>query len=135
MASRLAKPVLIVSGLVTCTMAYAAIDPAGALASTFNSSLDGPAAEVVVRNWGVLITLIGLMLIYAAFKPQVRGLVLTVATVSKLTFAGLILSQADAFAGGSALMAVGVDAVFILLFLWLLATLGPKREAPPLDTR
>lgn len=41
--------------VLTCTMLYAAIAPQAALRSTFGESLDGPVAEIVVRNWGALI--------------------------------------------------------------------------------
>lgn len=34
--------------------------------STFGDELHGPVAEVVVRNWGVLIGLMGVMLTYGA---------------------------------------------------------------------
>lgn len=50
-----------------------------------------PLAEIVVRNWGVLIAIVGGMLIYGAFQPNVRRLVLTVAGASKLAFIVLIL--------------------------------------------
>ena len=51
-------------------MVYAALAPQSALHSIFGSTLDGPLAEIVVRNWGALITLIGAMLIYGAFDSQ-----------------------------------------------------------------
>jgi len=50
-----------VSGVLTCTMVYAAIAPQEALRSTFGETLDGPVADIVIRNWGVLITLVGAM--------------------------------------------------------------------------
>jgi hypothetical protein len=49
-------------------MIYAAISPAKALESTFGESLSGPLAELIVRNWAVLIAMGGGMLIYAAFR-------------------------------------------------------------------
>jgi len=56
------KWIMIISGALTCTMAYAAISPQAALRSTFGEELSGPVADIVVRNWGVLITLMGCML-------------------------------------------------------------------------
>ena len=44
----------------------------------FGATLEGPLAEIVVRNWGILIALIGGMLIYGAFEPYSRRLVLIV---------------------------------------------------------
>jgi len=43
--------IMVVSGALTCTMVYAAIAPRAALLSTFGETLEGPLAEVVVRNW------------------------------------------------------------------------------------
>ena len=88
---------MLVSGALTCTMAYAAIAPQAALLSTFGETLQGPVAEIVVRNWGVLITLMGAMLIYGAFNPPVRSFALAVAGVSKLAFIALVLSPAAVF--------------------------------------
>jgi hypothetical protein len=83
---------MIASGVLTTTMLQAVIAPEAALRSTFGESLSGPLAEIVVRNWGVLIALIGGMLIYGAFNPPVRPLVLTVASISKAVFIGLVLT-------------------------------------------
>jgi hypothetical protein len=47
--------IMIASGVLTATMIYAAIAPEAALHSTFGETLDGPLAEIVVRNWGALI--------------------------------------------------------------------------------
>ena len=58
--------VMIVSGVLTMTMIYAALAPEAALRSTFGESVSGPVADIVVRNWGALIALVGAMLIYAA---------------------------------------------------------------------
>jgi len=68
--------IMILSGVLTSTMIYAAIAPEAALASTFGETLDGPLADLIVRNWGVLITLVGAMLIYGGIEPQQRPLVL-----------------------------------------------------------
>ena len=49
------KWIMLVSGVLTCTMIFAAIAPQAALRSTFGATLEGPLAEIVVRNWGALI--------------------------------------------------------------------------------
>ena len=65
------KPIMLITGLLTCTMIYALFFPDGALKSMFGESLGGTAlAQIVVRSWGALITLIGAMLIYGAFRPR-----------------------------------------------------------------
>lgn len=110
------KWIMLVSGLLTCTMIYAAIDPQGALNATFGTTLEGPLANIVVRNWGALIALVGAMLIYGAYKPPVRRLVLTVACVSKCLFMSLILIYGQAYldkAGG----AIAFDFIVVVIYL------------------
>jgi len=111
------KWVMLVSGALTATMFYAAIAPQAALRSTFGEALGGPLAEIVVRNWGALIALVGAMLIYGAFSPASRPLVLTVAGVSKLVFIGLVLTYGTQFLGQQVGVAMGIDLVMVVLFI------------------
>ena len=120
---RAMRGIMLVSGVLTCTMFYAAVAPDAALTSTFGESLDGPVADVVVRNWGVLIALMGAMLIYGAFHVEVRGLVLTVAGLSKAAFIALVLTRGQAFLDDQAGIAVISDVIQIALFVsYALAT-------------
>jgi hypothetical protein len=112
--------IMLVSGVLTFTMVYAAISPGAALQSTFGETLDGPLAQIVVRNWGALIALVGGMLIYGAFRPAVRGLVLVVAGISKAVFITLVLSEGGRYLGAQAGVAVAIDALLIVLFAWYL---------------
>lgn len=117
--------IMIVSGLLTATMVYATIAPGAALQSSFGETLDGPLAELIVRNWGALIGLVGGMLIYGAFHPETRPVILTVAGASKLLFIALVLSQGQRYLAHQAGIAVVVDSVMVLLFGWyLLAQAG-----------
>ena len=116
------KWVMLVSGVLTCSMIYAAVAPQAALRSTFGETLEGPLAEIVVRNWGALIALIGAMLIYGAFNPRSRPLVLIVAGLSKLIFIALVLTHGPRYLGQQAGVAIAVDSVMVLLFVWHLIT-------------
>ena len=113
--------IMIVSGLLTMTMIYAAIAPEAALQWTFGESVSGPVVDIVVRNWGALIALVGAMLIYGARTPAARPLALSVAGASKAIFIVLVLSHGGRFLGYQAGIAVVVDllwvAVFALYFL------------------
>ena len=111
------KWIMLVSGVLTCTMIFAAVAPQAALHSTFGATLEGPLAEIVVRNWGALITLVGAMLIYGAFNPPARPLVLTVAGLSKLTFIGLVLTYGTQYLGHQAGISIVVDFVMVVLFI------------------
>jgi hypothetical protein len=123
---------MILSGLLTMTMIYAALAPDAALRSTFGESVSGPVADIVVRNWGALIALVGATLIYGARKPAVRPLALTVASASKAIFIALVLSHGGRFLGYQAGIAVFVDALWVMVFMsYLLAV----RRAPIGDAR
>lgn len=132
--SRGIKWIMLVSGLLTSTMVYAALSPWAALRSTFGEALEGPVAEIVVRNWGALIALIGAMLIYGAFRPAVRSLVLVVAGASKLIFIALVLAFGREFLGRGAGVPVAVDSVMVLLFAaYLLAQPRAATQRSPLN--
>ncbi|MEJ8845874.1 hypothetical protein [Variovorax rhizosphaerae] len=123
MLHRSIKWVMLASGLLTCTMFQAAIAPAAFLQSTFGQSLDGPVAQIVVRNWGVLVGLMGLLLIHGAFHEPARRIALLVAGTSKVAFIGLVLSIGQQFLQFQAGVAVAVDSVMVSLFaIYLLST-------------
>ena len=113
--------IMIVSGLLTATMVQAVIAPRAALQTMFGGELQGPLAEIVVRNWGALITLIGLMLIYGGWTSSSQGLILTVAAASKIVFLALVLTYGRQFLAKSVSLAVGLDSLSILLFALILA--------------
>ena len=115
--------VMVVSGVLTLTMVQAAIAPQAALHSIFGDSLEGPLAEIVVRNWGALIALVGLMLIYGAFRPEARKLVLVVAGLSKIIFIALILTFGRQYWEHVGVAAV-VDTLMVLLFVVYLLVSG-----------
>ena len=117
------KWIMLVSGVLTCTMVYAAVAPQAALRSMFGDTLDGPLAEIVVRNWGILIALIGGMLIYGAFEPSSRRLVLIVAGLSKVAFVALLLTYGGQYLGQQAVVSIAIDLAMVLLFIaYLYAT-------------
>jgi hypothetical protein len=93
--------------------------------------VSGPVADVVVRNWGALIALVGAMLIYGAGKPAVRPLALTVAGASKAVFIALVLSHGGRFLGYQAGIAVFVDVLWVIVFAsYFLAVRGAPTGDP-----
>jgi len=117
------KGIMLVTGVITCSMIFAAIAPEAALMNTFGASISGPLAEIVVRSWGMLITLVGAMLIYGALRPVYRSLVLVVACISKAVFVGLILIIGGQFMD-KAVLTVIFDTLCVLLYTGYL--LGAK---------
>lgn len=109
------KWIMLISGALTCTMLYAALQPQAALRSNFGDTLEGPVAEIVVRNWGALIALVGGMLIYGAFHVPSRPMALVVAGLSKIIFIGLLLTSGRQFLHKASVPLV-VDSVMVILF-------------------
>ena len=110
------RGLMLVAGALTCTMLYAALFPAAALQSTFGETISGPAAEMVVRNWGVLIFLMGALLVRGAFDPAVRHVALLAAGTSKAAFIALVLTSGPDFLSHGAAVPVVVDSVMVALF-------------------
>jgi len=57
------------------------------------------------------------MLIYGAYHPPGRPLILTVAGLSKLVFIGLVLSHGRQYLGHQAGLAIAIDVVAVALFI------------------
>ena len=125
------KWIMLVSGILTTTMLYTAIAPDAAMRSNFGQSLEGPLAELIVRNWGLLVGLVGLMLIYGAIVPPARRLVLSVAALSKGAFVLMLLTVGRDYLDQTIRIAVVVDGLETLLFsAYLLTTRHAERPQP-----
>jgi len=104
-------------------MFYAAFSPVAAQQSIFGEAMEGAVAQIVIRNWGVLIGLIGLMLIYGAFSETNRRIVLLVGAASKTTFIVLVMLFGQQFLRFQVGTSVLVDSVMVVLFVaYLVAT-------------
>lgn len=126
------KWIMLVSGALTCTMISVAFTPGESLRAIFGAWPEGPEAELVARNWGILIGLMGALLIYGAFQPAVRALALVVAGASKAVFVALVLAQGSRFLSYQAGIAVAVDAVWVLIFAaYLWSTRARRTIAAP----
>lgn len=85
------KWIMLFVGAVTCTTLFAVIDPQDALLNMFGSNLTEPLADLVVRSWGFLVSIMGALLIYGAFSEDSRMLCAITVGVSKIGFLFLIL--------------------------------------------
>jgi hypothetical protein len=115
MLNKVFVAIMVVSGLLTLTMLYAAVSPVAASQSFFQETPEGAMASIVVPNWGVLIGLMGALLLYGAFHAPSRKLALVVAGASKIAFIVLILMQGGRYLSGLQ-TALVVDAVMVVLF-------------------
>ena len=113
------KWVMIIAGLLTCSMIFAVFAPQAALISMFGEAISDPLGEVVVRSWGFLIFLMGVLLIYGAFKPVYRNLSLVIVGVSKIAFISLIVIFGEQYIEKSAVTII-FDSILIALFAFYL---------------
>ena len=89
---------------------------------TFGVETNDPFTLLLARHWALLASLVGALLVYAAYHPPVRAAAMCVAGVEKLGLAGLVL-----FGGWkrtpTATRLAAADAVMGLVLLFGLATL------------
>ena len=116
------KWIMLGSGVITCSMILSFFAPQAGLQATFGTSIDGPIVQIVARNWGALIAMVGGMLIYGAYVPVHRGLILTVASISKVIFISLILIHGSQFLSVAAPALIFDSVVVALYLLYLMAT-------------
>jgi hypothetical protein len=77
---------------------------------------------LVARHWGLLVTLVGGLLIYAAYHPEVRVPVMIAATIEKLAIGALIFASPFRKKPLAALSAIA-DPFMALLYLGIFAGL------------
>lgn len=123
MVDRAVRWIMIVSGLLTCTMLYAVVAPHQVLLSNFGTTYTGPSVEVVARNWGALVVLSGLFVIYAASRPRLRAPALVIAGAGKLVFVALVLIYARDLLDGPLRVPVAVDTAIVVLYALCLAAI------------
>ena len=124
------KWVMLVAGLLTCTMFYGLVAPEALVISNFGQPIEGPVARIIVMNWGALIGLMGVLLIYGAFREESRTVALLVAGTSKLVFIALILTLGQPFLQFQVGVSVAVDTVMVVLFAtYLIAHRGSAQSA------
>lgn len=129
--ARSMKWIMLITGLLTASIFYYAISPQDSLAADFGHGLDDPLAVLIVRNWAILVGLVGMMLIYGAFVPPARRLVLSVAALSKIAFVLLMLGAGSAYLAYRIRYAVVIDSLEVLIFLAYLLTTRHHAAPPP----
>ena len=111
--------ILIVTGATTA-MALAQFI---ALASISRLIYGAVPTEVVgialIRHWGLLVFLVGILLIYAAFHPEVREPVTVVAGAEKIAFSLIIFSTSLRRFPIAAAIAVGDILIPLVYVLFL----------------
>ena len=114
---------LLAAGLLTCSMIQATVAPRATVRTYFGEAPDSLQFDLVVRNWGMLITAAGALLIWASFAPDVRLAAIAMVIVTKTAFIALMLGSG--VMKRQAWVALVVDSIMVFLFAaYLIATTG-----------
>jgi hypothetical protein len=85
--------ILLITGLATAGALVLFVAPATMLKMLFGQAPSDAPSLFIARNWGLLVSLVGGLLIYAAYHEEVRVPVLVVAIAEKAVLAlGIFLS-------------------------------------------
>jgi hypothetical protein len=108
------KWVMLLGGVLTCSMWLAVAAPQTALRLLVGEAPSGELPTMLARCFGVMVGLNGLMLIWGAFHPEVRPVVLTYAALGKAAFVALVAPHARW--RRKATVALVVDGLLVVLF-------------------
>ena len=108
--------VLLICGLLTCSMIQGVFAPRFTMRAYFGEAPDSPAADALMRSWSALVAFSGLFLIYAGYTPAVREAAVAVVGAGKLFFVVLLLSQPKRFFRGQAVTAIILDSLMVIVF-------------------
>lgn len=116
--------IMLAAGVLTLSLMRAVVAPKVAMRSLFGEEVErGAAVLLVIRSWGLVISLTALFLLYAAFvEPAYRIPAVALSAAGKLHFVSLVLSQGVRFAQGQAFLAAIIDAILVVLFALYLIT-------------
>jgi hypothetical protein len=76
--------ILLVTGLVTASVAVAVFAPARTLNQLFAKAPSDAISLAITRHWALLVFCIGALLVYAAYHPAAREPVLAAAIAEKI---------------------------------------------------
>jgi hypothetical protein len=87
--------ILFITGLATAGAVVLFLAPGTIVKLLFGQAPSDALSLLIARHWGLLVSLVGALLIYAAYDADVRVPTLIVAIVEKAAFAlGVLLSPA-----------------------------------------
>jgi hypothetical protein len=112
--------ILLTTGVATACALPLCLAPVTAMQIIFGQAPSDPITLNLARHWGLLIFCFGILLIYAAYHPEVRTIVLTLATLEKAAFATGVFTSPWRRRPLALFMALA-DAAFAALYLMYLA--------------
>jgi hypothetical protein len=84
------QAILMVTGLATMGAIGAFVAPRRALKLVFSDETPREVTLVLLRHWGLLIFLVGALLVFAAYHPDIQVPAMVMAGVEKIVLAGLV---------------------------------------------
>ncbi|HMK73296.1 MAG TPA: hypothetical protein VK454_08145 [Myxococcaceae bacterium] len=116
MLAAYAVPILVVIGIYTAGAIGQFFVPRTFLGLLFGVKTDDPFTLFIARHWALLASLVGALLVYAAFHPEVRTPAVAVAFVEKISLAPLVFLGGWRRTAAATRMAV-IDAVMAVVLL------------------
>ncbi len=112
-------PVLLITGIITLLAGVGLLMPRKTLAMLFGIDTPDAATLLLARHWSLLIGLVGGLLIYAAYHPEIRAPVMVAGAIEKLILGALVIAS-PLRKRPPTLVAVGADTIMALLYIFFL---------------
>ena len=107
--------ILLVSGLATCSLFLQFLSPKRALRAFNGLNIDDDFSLFFARAFGLAVSSIGLLIIWARFEPSLRFPILSIAVVGKCLFVATVLKYWNLLGKGFALT-VAFDSLCVILY-------------------
>jgi hypothetical protein len=79
--------ILVITGLATAGALVLFLAPATMMKMLFGQASPDALSLIIARHWGLLVSLIGALLVYAAYHAEIRAPILIAAIAEKVAFA------------------------------------------------
>ena len=109
--------ILLITGLATAGILVVFVAPIRVMRVLFGQAPSDALSLFIARHWGLLVCLVGALLIYAAYHPEVRVPTLIVAIVEKVALVlGVLISpfRRRPSVLAMALADAGMSAVYVM---------------------
>jgi hypothetical protein len=85
--------ILVVTGALTLLAAVGVVAPRWFFQLFLGAKADDVATRVLARHWSLLIALVGGLLVYAGYHPEVQTPVMVVAAIEKIAVFTLVVAS------------------------------------------
>ena len=114
MLDKIASILLVIVGIINVFPIIVFFDSTKT-AKLYGVPIDGESLIILMRHRGVLLSLVGLLLIFAAFKPELRIFAIAIALISKLAFIFLTFTASNYTAEVRQVALIDVGAIVLLV--------------------